>query len=198
VPLQSTTRAYLEDFVKVTPTKLTGDIETGEKSIAKLTPVKKKQAEQDTSNKSSAANQSSKSKPSSQGTAQSGGQVQQTKQKNSSGDNEQEITEVQPKIPLDDIVDLRNDIMRMTKHSGAESGAANSEGLLKKTDKLLKKHSVEMIEPGVGDRVDPVQHSVVSTRASETPAGKIVEVINAGYRVDGEVRKEAQVITSEG
>jgi molecular chaperone GrpE len=60
----------------------------------------------------------------------------------------------------------------------------------------LRGAGVEAYDP-VGDRFDPELHEALSTRAEEgTDAGVVVETVDKGYRLNGQVLRPARVVVS--
>ncbi len=63
---------------------------------------------------------------------------------------------------------------------------------------VLERNGVESYEPS-GEPFDPHQHEAMMARpAGEEAAGKVVEVLEKGYRLDGQVLRPARVIVGEG
>jgi molecular chaperone GrpE len=61
----------------------------------------------------------------------------------------------------------------------------------------LKGAGVEAYDP-VGERFDPELHEALSTRAEEgTGAGVVVETVEKGYRLNGQVLRPARVVVSD-
>ena len=61
----------------------------------------------------------------------------------------------------------------------------------------LERSGVESYDPA-GERFDPSWHEALSTRAEEgVEAGMVVETLDRGYRLDGQVLRAARVIVSE-
>ena len=61
----------------------------------------------------------------------------------------------------------------------------------------LERAGVETYDP-TGERFDPAWHEALATRAVEgTEAGLVVETIEKGYRLDGQVLRAAKVIVSQ-
>jgi molecular chaperone GrpE len=62
----------------------------------------------------------------------------------------------------------------------------------------LKKHGVTLIE-AVGEAFDPEHHEAVALLPSEThPAGKVMEEVQKGYRLDGRILRATRVTVSGG
>jgi molecular chaperone GrpE len=61
----------------------------------------------------------------------------------------------------------------------------------------LGRAGVETYDP-TGERFDPTWHEALATRAEEgTEAGVVVETVEKGYRLDGQVLRAAKVVVSE-
>jgi molecular chaperone GrpE len=61
----------------------------------------------------------------------------------------------------------------------------------------LERAGVESYDPA-GEPFDPAWHEALSTRAQEgSPAGTVVETLERGYRLDGQVLRPARVVVSE-
>jgi molecular chaperone GrpE len=61
----------------------------------------------------------------------------------------------------------------------------------------LARAGVETYDP-TGERFDPTWHEALATRAEEgTEAGLVLETIEKGYRLDGQVLRAAKVIVSQ-
>jgi|SRR5215207_3561009 len=84
-----------------------------------------------------------------------------------------------------------------------ESSAADAEALAKGVslvlDELrekLKGAGVEAFDP-TGERFDPSLHEALSTQAKEgAEAGVVIETVEKGYRLDGQVLRPARVVVS--
>jgi molecular chaperone GrpE len=62
----------------------------------------------------------------------------------------------------------------------------------------LKRSGVESFEPA-GELFDPHVHEAMMTRPAEHDgAGKVLEVLQKGYRLDGLVLRPARVVVGEG
>jgi len=81
---------------------------------------------------------------------------------------------------------------------GRDDPLAKGVGLVRdELRSLLERVGVEAYDPA-GERFDPSWHEAISTRAEEgTDAGTIVETIERGYRLDGQVLRAARVVVSE-
>jgi molecular chaperone GrpE len=61
----------------------------------------------------------------------------------------------------------------------------------------LERAGVEAYDP-VGERFDPAWHEALQTRAEEgTEPGIVLETLDKGYRLDGQVIRAARVVVSE-
>jgi molecular chaperone GrpE len=60
----------------------------------------------------------------------------------------------------------------------------------------LERAGVETYDP-VGEEFDPSLHEALSTRADEAKPGRVVETVDRGYRLNGQVLRPARVVVSE-
>jgi molecular chaperone GrpE len=62
----------------------------------------------------------------------------------------------------------------------------------------LERTGVETYDP-TGERFDPTQHDALSVRAADesVAAGVVIETLEKGYRLDGQVLRAARVVVSE-
>jgi len=80
-----------------------------------------------------------------------------------------------------------------------EKGALEKGVMLTYRDlrETLQRAGVEPYEPG-GEKFDPEWHEAVSTRPGEdTGPGVVLDVVEKGYRLDGQVIRPARVVVSE-
>lgn len=85
-----------------------------------------------------------------------------------------------------------------------ESPGGDAEGLAKgvalvlgELRATLERAGVESYDPA-GERFDPAWHEALQTRATpDTEAGVVVETLERGYRLDGQVLRPARVVVSE-
>jgi molecular chaperone GrpE len=84
--------------------------------------------------------------------------------------------------------------------SAAEEGSEVARGVELVRDELratLARAGVESYDP-TGKRFDPTVHEAISTRAADgVEAGTVVETLERGYRLDGQVLRPARVVVSE-
>jgi molecular chaperone GrpE len=84
--------------------------------------------------------------------------------------------------------------------SAAEKGSEVARGVELVHDELratLARAGVESYDP-TGERFDPTVHEAISTRAADgVEAGTVVETLERGYRLDGQVMRPARVVVSE-
>jgi molecular chaperone GrpE len=60
----------------------------------------------------------------------------------------------------------------------------------------LTRNGIEAVDPK-GEKFDPTQHEALSTQALEgTDAGLVVETMQKGYRLDGQLIRPARVVVS--
>jgi molecular chaperone GrpE len=83
-------------------------------------------------------------------------------------------------------------------NTAAESSLAKGVGLVRdELRAILERAGVEAYDPA-GERFDPSWHEAISTRSEEgTPAGTVLETLERGYRLDGQVLRAARVVVSE-
>ncbi len=67
----------------------------------------------------------------------------------------------------------------------------------REVEELLRHHGVERFD-SLGQQFDPVLHEAVKAEPSaEKPKGTVLEVSEAGYRMNGKVLRPAKVVVSE-
>jgi len=85
-----------------------------------------------------------------------------------------------------------------TSDESPEGGLA--EGILltyRQLCETLEQAGVESYDPG-GESFDPAWHEALQKlKVEETDAGTVVEVVQKGYRLDGQVLRPARVVVSE-
>jgi len=94
-----------------------------------------------------------------------------------------------------DLVPILDNLDRALGATGGSSGL--EEGVRLVRDELhaaLKRSGVESYEP-TGEPFDPHLHEAMMTRpAASEEAGKVLEVLEKGYRLDGQVLRPARVV----
>jgi len=60
-------------------------------------------------------------------------------------------------------------------------------------ENILRKYGLEKINVSPGDKFDPARHEAVSEAESDQPEGTIVEEVEKGYMISGEVLRPAKV-----
>ena len=100
----------------------------------------------------------------------------------------------------DDLVGLVHDVRTRLWGRGVveESGFEPNEIeiLLRELDSRLRALDFEIIEPDVGNQVDPDYHLVRATRESDRPEGEILELEMPGIAVDGRILEPARVVVA--
>lgn len=108
-------------------------------------------------------------------------------------------------VPLvSDLLQVRDNLFRALEAASANSGGT-SDGLrdgvamcAKQLDDVLSKHGVREI-PAENETFDPNVHEAISQLPSEShPAGTIVHVAVAGFRLHDRVIRPSQVVVSSG
>ena len=98
-----------------------------------------------------------------------------------------------------ELVPVVDNLERALKSAEASSDEAFERGVALVLDELratLERAGVEAYDPA-GERFDPAWHEALSTRADEAESGTVVETLERGYRLDGQVLRPARVIVSE-
>lgn len=62
-----------------------------------------------------------------------------------------------------------------------------------KLEDVLKRQGIQKIKVSVGDKFDPARHEAVQEVESEQSSGTIVEEVESGYTLNGEVLRPARV-----
>lgn len=65
-------------------------------------------------------------------------------------------------------------------------------------ENVLKKYGLEKIAVKPGEEFDPAKHEALGEVESEKPVGKIAEVVEVGYALNGKVIRPARVQISKG
>jgi molecular chaperone GrpE len=81
--------------------------------------------------------------------------------------------------------------------SGRDALARGVELVYRELRDALTRAGVESYDP-VGEEFDPAWHEAVATRpAEDASAGTVIETLDKGYRLDGQVLRAAKVIVAE-
>ena len=92
------------------------------------------------------------------------------------------------------------DSLERALDSAAPDSDALAKGVSLVRDQLLatlERSGVEAYDP-VGERFDPAWHEALSTRPGDgVEAGTVLETLDRGYRLDGQVLRPARVVVSE-
>jgi molecular chaperone GrpE len=96
-----------------------------------------------------------------------------------------------------ELVPAVDNLERALKAADADSELARGvELVLRELESTLQRAGVEAYDP-VGERFDPAWHEALSTRpADDEEAGVVVETLERGYRLDGQVLRPARVVVS--
>jgi molecular chaperone GrpE len=98
-----------------------------------------------------------------------------------------------------ELLPVLDNLERALKASGESEGSL-SDGVKLVLDELngvLVRNGIESYEPA-GEEFDPEWHEAMMTRPSTADdAGKVVEVLEKGYRQDGRVLRPARVVVGE-
>lgn len=107
-----------------------------------------------------------------------------------------EIRERASEALVEQVVPVRNDLLRALDQEDGSDIRPGVESTLEKFDEVLTEEGVEPIAPAPGDEVDPNRHQVMLRVESEQPDGTIHEVYEPGYEMGDRVLTEAQVTVS--
>jgi molecular chaperone GrpE len=94
-------------------------------------------------------------------------------------------------------VDNLERALEATGESNGEGLAAGVEMVLGGLRETLARNGVEAVDPK-GEKFDPTQHEALSTAPAEgVESGRVVEVMQKGYRVGEQLIRPARVVVSE-
>lgn len=95
------------------------------------------------------------------------------------------------------LLPVLDDFQRALEHLPTDAPASWGEGIqmiLRKLQALLESEGVRIVEPAVGDALNPFEHEAVfHDQNSEQATGTIVQVVNPGYLLNDRVLRPAQV-----
>jgi molecular chaperone GrpE len=96
-----------------------------------------------------------------------------------------------------ELVPALDNLERALRAAEEDSELARGVGLvLTELEETLKRAGVEAYDP-LGERFDPAWHEALSSRPSDDQeAGVVVETLERGYRLDGQVLRPARVVVS--
>jgi molecular chaperone GrpE len=80
--------------------------------------------------------------------------------------------------------------------SAHEALAEGVDLVLRELRGTLARAGVEAFDP-VGDRFDPAWHEALSTQPGDGESGLVLETLDKGYRLDGQLIRPARVVVSE-
>jgi len=88
--------------------------------------------------------------------------------------------------------------LKSAADEGGEEGLSRGVALvLEQLQATLARAGVEAYDP-TGERFDPTWHEALQTRpAEDSEAGLVVETLERGYRLDGQVLRPARVVVGE-
>ena len=98
-----------------------------------------------------------------------------------------------------ELVPALDNLERAVESAGSEPEAlaAGVELVLRELRGGLERSGVEAYDP-TGEAFDPAWHEAVATRpAEETEPGTVLETLDKGYRLDGQVLRAAKVVVGE-
>jgi molecular chaperone GrpE len=102
-----------------------------------------------------------------------------------------------------DVVPVLDDLERALQAAGLDPEGDSEDGLahgvilvFRGLRETLKRNGIEAVDPS-GERFDPTEHEALSTMPVEGVAsGTVVEVMQKGYRMDGQLIRPARVVVS--
>ncbi|HEY2715034.1 MAG TPA: nucleotide exchange factor GrpE, partial [Solirubrobacterales bacterium] len=102
-----------------------------------------------------------------------------------------------------DVVPVLDDLERALQAAGLDPEGDSDDGLahgvilvFRNLRETLKRNGIEAVDPS-GERFDPTEHEALSTMPVEgVESGTVVEVMQKGYRMDGQLIRPARVVVS--
>jgi molecular chaperone GrpE len=102
-----------------------------------------------------------------------------------------------------DVVPVLDDLERALEVAGLDPEGDSDDGLahgvilvFRGLRETLKRNGIEAVDPK-GEKFDPTEHEALSTMPVEgVDSGTVVEVIQKGYRMDGQLIRAARVVVS--
>jgi molecular chaperone GrpE len=103
-----------------------------------------------------------------------------------------------------DVVPVLDDLERAIQAAGLDPEGDSEDALahgvilvFRGLRETLQRAGVEAVDPK-GEKFDPNEHEALSTRPAEgAESGTVVEVMQKGYRMDGQLIRPARVVVSE-
>ncbi len=118
--------------------------------------------------------------------------VEDTKQLIGSWKDEAWVLELLPMVDH-----FRSAMRHLPAEVKSQPWAQGLEHIQREVEDLLRHHGVERYE-SLGQQFDPMLHDAVKAEpAAEKPKGTVLEVSEAGYRMNGRVVRPAKVVVSE-
>jgi len=101
---------------------------------------------------------------------------------------------------LSSLLPVLNNLRLALQHADQDPGAVRQgvQMIWQQCEEFLRSQGVEMI-PTVGHPFDPMKHEALSIAPAtdETPANTVVAEINAGYMLNGQLLRAAQVVVAQ-
>ncbi|HYC80909.1 MAG TPA: nucleotide exchange factor GrpE [Solirubrobacterales bacterium] len=102
-----------------------------------------------------------------------------------------------------DVVPVLDDLERALEAAGLDPEGDSEDGLahgvilvFRGLRETLKRNGIEAVDPR-GERFDPTEHEALSTLPVEgAESGTVVEVMQKGYRMEGQLIRPARVVVS--
>ncbi len=102
-----------------------------------------------------------------------------------------------------DVVPVLDDLERALQAAGLDPEGDSEDGLahgvilvFRGLRETLRRNGIEAVDPK-GQKFDPTEHEALSTMPVEgTESGTVVEVMQKGYRMDGQLLRPARVVVS--
>lgn len=109
----------------------------------------------------------------------------------------EELKDTATKSFIRDALPLRDDLERALNEENEETDIRSGVELIKRNfDELLQKEGVNLIQPELGDELDPEKHKVMTRVESDAPDGTVVECFRTGYEFDDLIIRPARVTVS--
>ncbi|WP_435125893.1 nucleotide exchange factor GrpE [Halobaculum sp. D14] len=96
------------------------------------------------------------------------------------------------------LTEVRDNLVRALDQDEDADIRPGVESTLESFDRVFDEEGVSVIDPDLGDEVDPQRHEVLMRVDADQPADTIAEVYKPGYEMAGKVIEAAQVTVSDG